>query len=421
VGSRSLVAVLCLLLFAFADAPSWRARRRAGVQHNRRAAELVPIDAWDREPEAPASVDRAAFAAALRQVCGPLPKERAERYTDFILDSASRHEEDPFLLAAIMVRMSRCVPDARTVEGVGLTAIQPRMYLHNVRGRKLAYPVLRGGAWEERLKELAVGFFEESLTSAEANLEWAAALLAMWREQHEAVDARFEGDPHRHYVSHFVWGDRVKSARAEDRIFTDRRRLLKHYGVPLPEKTHLWRGIAWGSPLEAAPRVVSSQPGADREEGLRVHRGVDVEAVFGEPVLAVADGRVSFAGVDLPGHANNAAMSPLQIALVPRRSLGHGGRYVCVTHLDQTDDEAWLRSCYMHLEEVRVRVGQRLARGDVLGTVGRTGMKSSAPHLHLEIKSDKRLYDARDVLVGNLVGEPPPLPKKKRRRSPALL
>jgi hypothetical protein len=37
--------------------------------------------------------------------------------------------------------------------------------------------------------------------------------------------------------------------------------------------------------------------------------------------------------------------------------------------------------------------------------------------LHLEIKSDKRLYDAREVLIGNLVGEPPlEAPKKKRRK-----
>jgi murein DD-endopeptidase MepM/ murein hydrolase activator NlpD len=78
--------------------------------------------------------------------------------------------------------------------------------------------------------------------------------------------------------------------------------------------------------------------------------------------------------------------------------------------------EAWLRSCYMHLEYVSVRVGQRVARGEVVGTVGRTGMKSSAPHLHLEIKTDRRLYDARDVLVGSLIGEPPVEPKKKKKR-----
>lgn len=419
-GVRGSFVALCLLLFAFAEAPHFPRRFRAGVQPNRRAAALIPVSVWQEEPQSPAQIALEDFARALRAVCGPMPPGRAERYAAWITDSAQRHGEDPFLLAALMVRTSRCLPESRTVEGIGLTAIQPGMYRHNVRGRRLRYVVRDGSGWAERERELKVGFSEETLQSAEANLEWAAALLAMWREQHPIVDQRFEGEEHRHHVSHFIWGDRVKSARAEDRVFTDRRRLLTHYGLRLPEPTHLWRGIQWGSPLEAPPRVVSSQPGADREDGLRVHRGVDVEASFGEPVRAVADGRVSFAGVDLPGHGHNAAMTPAQIMAVPRKSLGHGGRYVCITHLDASEDEAWLRSCYMHLEEVRVRVGQKIARGEVLGTVGRTGMKSSAPHLHLEIKSDKRLYDARDVLVGSLIGEPPVEPKKKRRKKARL-
>ncbi len=395
------------------------------MSENRRAAALVAPSIWAPEPVAPAQVELPRFARALRAVCGVMPPGRADRYAEWIVRESTKHGEDPFLLAAVMYRTSRCLPDARTIEGVGLTAIQPSMYRDNARGRRLSYAFFDGKGWSERRKELGSGFFEASLAKAEANLEWAAALLSMWREQHEAVDEKFPNEPHRHYVSHFVWGDRVKSARAEDRIFTDRRRLLLHYGVSLPSPTHTFRDVVWGSPLEGAPRVVSSQPGADREEGLRRHRGVDVEATFGEPVLSVADGRVSFAGVDLPGHANNAAMDPAQIAKVPRKDLGHGGRYVCVTHVDGAGGaligedgkpEAWLRSCYMHLEEVRVRVGQKVARGDVIGTVGRTGMKRSAPHLHLEIKTDRKLYDAREVLVGSLIGEPPVEPKKKKRR-----
>jgi murein DD-endopeptidase MepM/ murein hydrolase activator NlpD len=70
----------------------------------------------------------------------------------------------------------------------------------------------------------------------------------------------------------------------------------------------------------------------------------------------------------------------------------------------------------MHLEEVHVRSGQVVKRGTVIGTVGRTGMQSSAPHLHLELKSDKRLYDARHVLLDLLLGDPPADVKKKRRR-----
>lgn len=411
----TFVALLCLVLLG-SGWPYVRARTRAGVRPNLRAAALVHPNIWGPEPESPKHVDPAKLAQALRKVCGIMPKGRAELYAETILEHSAKHGEDPFLLAALVYRMSRCLPDARNSEGVGLTGLPLSMYREEIRGRKLSYPVRQGGAIVMREKELSRVYMEQTLLVAEPNLEWAAALLAMWREQHVMVDEHFPQEPHRHYVSHFVWGDRVKSARAEDRIMTDRRRLLLHYGVALPEVTHTFRGVVWGAPLEGAPRVVSSKPGADRDEGLRAHRGIDIEAAFGEPVLALADGRVSFAGVDLPGLANNQSMSPSQIASVPRSSLGRGGRFVCVTHLDAHGDEAWLRSCSMHLEEVRVRVGQRVKRGEVIGTVGRTGMARSAPHLHLELQSDKRLYDPRDVLKTLLVGDPPPDVSKKRKK-----
>jgi murein DD-endopeptidase MepM/ murein hydrolase activator NlpD len=163
---------------------------------------------------------------------------------------------------------------------------------------------------------------------------------------------------------------------------------------------------------------VSSSPGASRADGLRRHRGVDVEAVYGEPVLAMADGTVFFAGVDLPGMGAQG-LSPAAMDSVPRRQMGAGGRFVCIDHAGALPDELYLRSCYMHLEEVYVRTGDILKRGTPIGTVGRTGMKTSAPHLHLEIKSDRHLYDARDVVPTILLGEPPPEPRPHRRQAAA--
>lgn len=409
------------LLLGSADWPKWRARTRSGIAPNRRAAALIHANVWRDEPKSPKVVDVARLASSLSAVCGPMPRERSERYAAWINESASRHGEDPFLLAAIVHRMSRCSPDADTAEGVGLAAIQPEMYRENVRGHLLHYLVPDGAAWAERELALPRMLSASVLRNPQDNLEWAAALLAMWRDQHAAVDTKFEQTPHRHYLSHFVWGDSVKSDRAEDRIFTDRRRLLFNYGEPMAQPSVQFRGLAWGAPLEAGPRVVSSSPGASRDEGLRRHRGVDVEAVYGEPVLAMADGTVFFAGVDLPGLGARGLL-PTQMKRVPRKQMGHGGRFVCIDHVGALEDEAFLRSCYMHLEEVKVRTGEVVQRGHVLGTVGRTGMKSSAPHLHLEVKSDKRLYDARDLVPGILVGEPPPELRRFRKsaRMPAV-
>jgi murein DD-endopeptidase MepM/ murein hydrolase activator NlpD len=415
---RLWVVLVCLLCLAIAPFPKWKARSRAGVIPNRRAAQLIDPALWRDEPQTPPLIDLGRFQGALMNVCGLMPKERNARYAAWMLESAQRHGEDPFLLAAVVHRMTRCDPLTKAVEGLGLAAIQPEMYQENVRGRVLRYQVPDGTGWAQREKTLPHALTAAVLGNPQDNLEWAAALLSMWREQHGAVDGKFEQAPHRHYVSHFIWGDRVESSRAEDRVFTDRRRLLLHYGLPLPTNTVPFRGVPWGCPLEAGPRVVSSSPGASREEGLRRHRGVDVESVFGEPVLAMADGVVNFAGVDMPGHGA-IALTPSSMGEVPRRQMGAGGRFVCIDHAGALPEEAYLRSCYMHLESVHVRTGDSVQRGTVIGTVGRTGMKSSAPHLHLEVKSDRRLYDARDVVPSILLGEPPPEPKRRRPRASA--
>jgi murein DD-endopeptidase MepM/ murein hydrolase activator NlpD len=196
----------------------------------------------------------------------------------------------------------------------------------------------------------------------------------------------------------------VRSDRDEDRVLTDRRRLLQYYGA-LDATAPLTReGIVFGAPLDGAPRVVSSLVGSDRDDGERAHRGVDIESTFGEPVRAIADGRVTFAGVDLPGHRHNEQMDPKAVAEVARRSLGAGGRYVCISHARAGAPP--LRSCYMHLETIEVQGGATIRRGDRVGTVGRTGMQSSAPHLHLELHGPDGLMDPRTVLDGLLIGEP---------------
>ncbi len=92
----------------------------------------------------------------------------------------------------------------------------------------------------------------------------------------------------------------------------------------------------------------------------RPHPGVDISADFGSPVVASADGRVTFAGSER-GYGR----------LV---EIDHGDGYV---------------SRYAHLESVNVRVGARVERGDVLGDVGRSGL-ATGPNLHYEVIKDGR-------------------------------
>lgn len=86
------------------------------------------------------------------------------------------------------------------------------------------------------------------------------------------------------------------------------------------------------------------------------HQGIDYAAPSGTPVRCVGDGVVEFTGLR-SGYGNVVEV---------RHS---GGR----------------TTLYAHLRRIDVRNGQRVERGDRLGTVGATGW-ATGPHLHFEFK-----------------------------------
>jgi murein DD-endopeptidase MepM/ murein hydrolase activator NlpD len=418
---RRWIAALSLMVLSLAlmgnERPPWRARRRPMPHPNRIARARIALSDWPPEPRTPERVDPARFARALQAICDWMPDERAARYTGWVLENAEAFEVDPFLLGALIYREGRCRSDAEDGHGhrgsgTGLTLIDHRMYWENLRGGTLRYFVRADDAWVERERTVdRFGFGGPRLRQPEPNIYFAAALLSAWRDQHATVDATFEQHPHRHFVSHWIWGDRVRSDRQEDRILLERRRLLEYYGAHDGPPPVIWGGVTFGCPLDGCPRVISSWLGSERDGGARHHRGVDVESLPGEPVRAIADGLVVFAGVDLPGGQRHRQLRTReQYEAIDDDALGAGGRYVCVRTRREGDLHS-VRHCYMHLEQVTVAYGDRVARGDQVGTVGRTGMRRSAAHLHLEMSTD-RLEDPSEILYGLLLGnrDTDPLP-----------
>jgi murein DD-endopeptidase MepM/ murein hydrolase activator NlpD len=94
------------------------------------------------------------------------------------------------------------------------------------------------------------------------------------------------------------------------------------------------------------------------------HSGVDLASREGTPILATGSGRVVFAG-RFPLSRNVRWWRYGNVVV-----LTHDGRYLTI---------------YAHLEEIGVRRGQQLRRGELLGTVGNTGW-STSPHLHYEVR-----------------------------------
>ena len=334
--------------------------------------ELRDPSGWPAEPPAvTGTLDAARFDAAVAAVCGEVaPSAGLPEIARLVREAAADTHADAFLLAALVYRESRCRASLVTPTGVGLLQIQPKMFAP---GARLPFP--REALDKERLLDPA------------ANLRVGAALLEMWASEHAALDAASGSTPHRTAVAHFVWGDRVWSATAEDRTLVARRRLMDLYAAaPLVVRPSPL-GLDIVSPLEGGTRLGTSGPGADRDGGKRAHRGLDVDATVGEPVRAVADGVVQFAGIDLPGQLPARELLPRQLKRWRNRNMGPGGFFVRINHADG------IRSGYFHLTSFRVLIGQTVKAGEVIGTVGRSGVKVSGSHLHFEIHKDGELGD----------------------------
>lgn len=104
--------------------------------------------------------------------------------------------------------------------------------------------------------------------------------------------------------------------------------------------------------------------------GLReFHRGLDISARRGTPIIAPADGIIITAGKDL-----------------------HLGRFIKIKHNDK------FTTLYGHMLEHKVEKGQEVKRGDLIGLMGNTGM-STGYHLHYEVRKDSVSINPRNHIL----------------------
>ena len=109
-----------------------------------------------------------------------------------------------------------------------------------------------------------------------------------------------------------------------------------------------------------------------------MHKGVDMSAAYGEPVVATGDGVVE--KVELS-----------------RRRRGYGNQVV-INH------KFGYKTRYAHLQKVHVKPGDKVSRYDTIGTVGSTG-GSTGPHLHYEVIYRGRNVNPVNYFNRNMTGE----------------
>lgn len=124
-------------------------------------------------------------------------------------------------------------------------------------------------------------------------------------------------------------------------------------------------GVSFSWPV---PGIVTSVFGKRKS---RMHEGIDISGAIGTPVKAARSGHVIYAANRIPGYGSMVIVR-------------HPGPFATV---------------YAHLSKITVKKGQFLARGQVLGKVGRTG-RAHGPHLHFEIRNQRVPVDPLLYLQG---------------------
>jgi murein DD-endopeptidase MepM/ murein hydrolase activator NlpD len=103
-------------------------------------------------------------------------------------------------------------------------------------------------------------------------------------------------------------------------------------------------------------------------DGLR-NDGINISAPRGTAVLAAEEGTVAYAGNELRGFGN----------------------LVLIKHAD-----GWMTT-YAHLDQISVRRGERIQRGQILGSVGNTGTVTT-PQLHFEVRKGTEAVNPQNHL-----------------------
>lgn len=105
---------------------------------------------------------------------------------------------------------------------------------------------------------------------------------------------------------------------------------------------------------------------------MKMHEGIDFTAKRGTPIQATGNGEV-YKVLKSPSYGNYVVIK-------------HGHGY---------------ETLYAHMHEVMVKRGQKVKRGEQIGTVGSTG-RSTAPHLHYEIHLNGKAINPLSYCVDGL-------------------
>jgi murein DD-endopeptidase MepM/ murein hydrolase activator NlpD len=143
-------------------------------------------------------------------------------------------------------------------------------------------------------------------------------------------------------------------------------------------------------PVAGNRSAIKDKWGASRGGGIRKHKGIDIHARKGTPVVAICDG-----------------------VIVTKDHTPIGGKTLWL----KSSNHSWT-AYYAHLDKQLVKEGQYVRKGQVIGTVGNTGNARTTPsHLHFGVTegNDKNWVNPLPYVQNSLkVAAPRSIAQKKK-------
>ena len=136
--------------------------------------------------------------------------------------------------------------------------------------------------------------------------------------------------------------------------------------------------LEWGNPNHdiirntkiTYPVVYMGNYEYDHQEQAGSHLAIDIRVPVGTPIHTIANGKVVKTSMQSTGF----------------------GHHIVIKHINVPDPNnpnktTTLYSSYVHMDEINVKEGQNVLKGDIIGTSGNTGT-STTPHLHFQVDND---------------------------------
>lgn len=100
------------------------------------------------------------------------------------------------------------------------------------------------------------------------------------------------------------------------------------------------------------------------------HKGIDIAGNIGDDVIASMDGYVTYAEFNDGGYGN----------------------LIIIEHKDD------MKTYYGHLSSFKIKAGDSVKKGDVIGEIGSTGF-STGPHLHFELRVNNNPVNPKEYII----------------------